>query len=291
MLRSLLLIAALVACVHAHNGAFHDTTPETGHHIRIKAAFCSRFVPFTAAQLAAAKAANGTAVERQVVSAKAAPAGVAIAGNGTVWQYLYKNKTCSLSGGIQLHAVFTQNGRPLSNFSTTGRTHTAKCSEGAGARFYFNITGNLTDPGNPLWWYGGVTNKTGAALGNGANDGTIDLSSPNAPRSLVVYDDKSGAPFACCDLAPQYPLNTDFPKLLKANKGAVACTDEDLHAGHGAPAAAHGAPAAAAKTAAARLPAAPAAAAPMAMDEHAGHNMNRRLLGGAFAAAWNALLA
>jgi hypothetical protein len=43
--------------------------------------------------------------------------------------------------------VFKQNGKPLAGFSTTGRTHTGKCAEGAGSRFYFDPKGNLTDPG------------------------------------------------------------------------------------------------------------------------------------------------
>ena len=43
--------------------------------------------------------------------------------------------------------MFKQNGKPMANYSVTGRTHTSKCAEGAGSRFYFNPTGNLTDPG------------------------------------------------------------------------------------------------------------------------------------------------
>ncbi|GBF90971.1 hypothetical protein Rsub_03826 [Raphidocelis subcapitata] len=227
-------LAALLACASAHGGAFHETTPETNHHIRAKVAFCNKFVPFAAADFKKAKPLAGTAVEKAPAFKGAAPAGITINGNGTVWQYLYKNLTCNLSGGIQLHAVLTQNGKPLAGFNVTGRTHTAKCAEGAGSRFYFDPKGNLTDPYNPLFWYAGQTNKTGAALGNGANDGKINLASPNAPRSLVVYDDKSGAPFACCDLAPQGPLNTDWVKKLEATPGAKKCAQEEADGGHSA---------------------------------------------------------
>lgn len=57
----------------------------------------------------------------------------------------------------------------------------------------------------------------------GANDGTFNLSSPNAPRSLVLYDDASTSPFACCDLAPQGALNTDWPKKLASAPGVKKC--------------------------------------------------------------------
>jgi hypothetical protein len=67
----------------------------------------------------------------------------------------------------------------MANYSTTGRTHTARCAEGAGSRFYLNVTGNLTDPGNPLWWYNGATNRTGAALGNGASPPPPCLRAPH----------------------------------------------------------------------------------------------------------------
>lgn len=131
-----------------HRGTFHDTTPETNNHIRAKAAFCSHFVPFDNAKLSASKPRAGTADERPgVVTRMAPPVGLTIQGNGTVWQYLYKNKTCNLSGGIQLHAVVLRGGRPAANLSTTGRTHTSTCAEGAGTRFYFDVKGNLTDPG------------------------------------------------------------------------------------------------------------------------------------------------
>lgn len=47
----------------------------------------------------------------------------------------------------QIHATFTRNGKPLVNYAMSGRTHTRSCADGGGARFYFNTTGNLTDPG------------------------------------------------------------------------------------------------------------------------------------------------
>ncbi len=121
----------------------------------------------------------------------------------------------------------------------------------------------------------------------GANDGVINLAAPNAPRSLVVYDDRSGAPMACCDLAAQRPLSTDWKKALLSMPGALPCGEEDMeHSAH-APAAAKAAPAPVAANASR---AAATAAAPMDHSAHAGHNMNRRLLSG-FAAAWKALVA
>jgi hypothetical protein len=47
----------------------------------------------------------------------------------------------------QINAVFSQNGKPLVGHSMTGRTHTSKCADGAGSRFYFDPKGNLSDPG------------------------------------------------------------------------------------------------------------------------------------------------
>jgi hypothetical protein len=95
---------ATIATQPNPSGKFHENTPETSNYVRTKVAFCTKFVPFTAAQLAAAKAVAGTApLEKLNLTAKALPpANVAIAGNGTVWQYLYKNKTCNLSAGIQV---------------------------------------------------------------------------------------------------------------------------------------------------------------------------------------------
>jgi hypothetical protein len=197
-------------------------------------------VPFTAGQLAAGqpRALPGTAREKLPAPKGAAPTGLAVAGNGTVWQYLYKNKTCELSAGITINAVFTRNGRPAANLNTTGYTHTGSCEQGAGSRFYFNLTAPLSAPSNPLWWGGGVTNETGAALGNGANDGPINLAINNAPRSLVIYEATSGAPFACCDLAPGGPIKTNWAEKLLALPGALPCEEEA--AGEGASSGGHG---------------------------------------------------
>ena len=35
----------------------------------------------------------------------------------------------------------------MSNYSMTGRTHTSKCADGAGSRFYFDPKGDLKDDG------------------------------------------------------------------------------------------------------------------------------------------------
>ena len=57
---------------------------------------------------------KGTAVEKLALSTKAPPAGVAITGNGTVWQYLYKNMTCNLSAGIQVRTLADNKGQQRS---------------------------------------------------------------------------------------------------------------------------------------------------------------------------------
>ena len=69
-------------------------------------------------------------------------------------------------------------------------------------------------------------------LSAGANDGNITLTANNAPRSLVIYDDRSTQPFLCCDLVPQGAANTDWAKKVTTTKGAMTCDGADEHAGH-----------------------------------------------------------
>jgi hypothetical protein len=72
----------------------------------------------------------------------------------------------------------------------------------------------------------------------GANDGPISLGGPNAPRSLVIYDEKTSAPMVCCDLVPQGPATTNWTKVLEKTPGAKPCDASDLeeeaHGAHGA---------------------------------------------------------
>ena len=63
-------------------------------------------------------------------------------------------------------------------------------------------------------------------------------SPPPAPFLLACRTDKSGAPFACCDLAPQGPLDTDWAKKVSTAPGAKKCQttegDDDDHSAHSA---------------------------------------------------------
>ena len=58
----------------------------------------------------------------------APPAGLKVAGNATVWQYLYKNKTCEFSAGVMLHATITKDGKPAAGASTTGSAASRRAS-------------------------------------------------------------------------------------------------------------------------------------------------------------------
>lgn len=76
-------------------GAFHETTPQTNNYVRAKAAFCNKFVPFTVADFKKAKPLAGTAEEKPPTFKGAAPAGITVNGNGTVWQVRAQGKGVS----------------------------------------------------------------------------------------------------------------------------------------------------------------------------------------------------
>ena len=93
------------------------------NYIRAKAAFCDKFVPINAMVMAQAKPKTGTAMERIPFNRMAPPQGVTFAGNGTVWQYLYKNMTCNLSAGIQVSGVGCRWRTAHGVRSVAGRVH------------------------------------------------------------------------------------------------------------------------------------------------------------------------